>query len=73
MIGNSTVITQVNTMRKILGYTLTWILYGLGDLVSKPMNWFDWGWLYPTYNWLMLRSYDVQQWAGNNIPWEKVD
>ena len=23
--------------------------------------------------WLMLTSYDVQQWAGNNRPWKKVD
>ena len=72
MIGNLIVIILI--MRKIIGYILTWVLYGLGDLVSKPMNWFDcMSWLYPAYNWLMLRSYDVQQWAGNSGPWKKVD
>lgn len=70
MIGNLIVI--ILKMRKIIGYTLTWTLYGLGDLVSKPMNWFDcMAWLYPAYNWLMLRSYDVQQWAGNSGPWKR--
>ena len=72
MIGNLIVIILI--MRKIIGYTLTWILYGLGDLISRPMNRFDcMSWLYPAYNWLMLRSYDVQHWAGNNSPWKKVD
>lgn len=60
-------------MRKILAYILSWILFGLGDLISKPMNWFDWGWLYPAYNRLMLWSYDIQEWASNNCPWKKVD
>ena len=73
MIGNLTNITQVNTMRKIIGYILTWILFGLGDLISRPMNRFDWAWIYPAYNNLMLWSYNTQEWAGNSSPWKKVD
>ena len=58
-------------MKKAIAYILSWILYGLGDLVSRPMQWFDWNWLYPLYNWLMLNSLAVQDWAGNQKPWEK--
>ena len=61
-------------MRKIVGYILTWILYGLGDLISKPMSrWDCMAWLYPAYNNLMLWSYTVQEWAGNSGPWKKAD
>ncbi len=61
-------------MRKIIGYILSWTLYWLGDIVSKPMNWFEWAWwLYPVYNRLMGWSLRVQDWAGNQGPWKKVD
>ena len=59
-------------MKKIIGYILSWILYWLGDLVSKPMNWFEWAWwLYPVYNRLMRWSYNIQKWVGNDGPWIK--
>lgn len=61
-------------MRKIIGYVLSWVLFGLGDLISKPMNYWDcMSWLYPAYNNLMLWSYNIQNWANNNGPWKKVD
>ena len=61
-------------MRKILGYILSWILYGLGDLISKPMSrWDCMAWLYTPYNWLMLKSYAIQNWAGNSGPWKESD
>ena len=56
-------------MRKLIGYVLSWALYWLGNLISHPMNYFDWGWLYSTYNTVMLASLDVQDWAGNDTPW----
>jgi hypothetical protein len=57
-------------MKKLIGYILSWVLYCLGDLVSRPMNWFEWAWwLYPVYNRLMICSYDVQEWGGNFGPW----
>jgi hypothetical protein len=58
-------------MRKFIGYTVSWTLYWLGDLTSKPMNYLDWYWLYPVYNCLMCWSADVQDWAGNTTPWHK--
>jgi hypothetical protein len=58
-------------VKKIIGYLLSWILYWLGHLISYPMNYFDWPWLYPLYNRLMLSSYSIQRWAGNITPWGK--
>jgi hypothetical protein len=59
-------------MRRPLGFALSWALYGLGHIVSRPMTWWGiCGWLYPPYNWLMIRSCDVQDWAGAG-PWSEV-
>lgn len=40
-------------------WLISWTLYWLGDLVSKPMSRWDWH-LYPLYNWLMQKANDVQ-------------
>jgi hypothetical protein len=37
---------------------LKWVAYGIGHLISFPMVKFDWAWLYPVYNRLMLFSWD---------------
>lgn len=60
-------------MRKLVGYTVSWALYWLGDLISHPMNYFDLDCLYATYNKLMLTSMLVQDWAGNETPWGKTN
>lgn len=41
-----------------------WLWHELGHWISKPMEWFDWGWLYPAYDWCMLRSaeLDTEDW-----------
>ena len=52
-------------------WLVSWSLYWLGDAVSRPMEAFDWGWLYPVYNWLMLRSGDVQ--GEGPGPWQTDD
>jgi hypothetical protein len=56
-------------MKKFIGCIVTWILYWLGDLVSKPMYYIDLWWLYPVYNRLMIWSVDVQDWSGADGPW----
>lgn len=63
--------TTGDSMRKAIGWVLSWILYWLGDLVSKPMEWFDFWWLYPVYNRLMTWSLQVQDWCGNTGPWKE--
>lgn len=55
-------------IRKACAYILFWI----GDGVSKVMNWADWGWLYPVYNTLMCWSSDIQG-EGDNGPWRNID
>ncbi len=60
-------------IKKFIGYVVSWLLYGLGDLVSKPMHYIDLWWLYPVYNRLMIWSYDIQDWAGANGPWRETD
>ena len=53
-------------------YILSWCLYWTGDLVSKPMRWNAFGFLYPFYNWLMITSCrfdpDERIWLG----WKSV-
>ena len=41
-----------------MSLVVAWSCYLLGDAVSRPMMWFDWGWIYPVYNRLMRMSYD---------------
>lgn len=35
------------------------VLWGVGHIVSRPMVWFGWAWLYPAYNWCMVTSSDM--------------
>ena len=57
-------------MKKFIGWLLSWLFFWLGDIVSKPMYYFDcMAWLYPVYNNLMTWSYDIQEWGGDHGPW----
>jgi len=58
-------------IKQLSARILSEILYYSGDWISHPMHWFDWAWLFPIYNRLMTWSYDVQMWAGNELPWRK--
>jgi hypothetical protein len=59
-------------MKKIIAWPLAWSLYWAGDIISKPLNYFNWWWLYPVYNNLMCASFVVQDWAKLNGPWEST-
>jgi hypothetical protein len=59
-------------MKKFVGYIASWSLYWLGDLISRIMNYFDSGWLYPVYNRVMSASIDIQKWADNTTPWGMI-
>ena len=58
-------------MKQLSGRVVSEVLFALGHWVSLPMCRFDWAWLYPVYNKLMIWSSDVQDWAGNDLPWTK--
>ena len=60
-------------VKKIIGRILSEVLFYLGHWISFPMSWFDWVWLYPTYSQLMCWSCNIQDWAGNDKPWEKME
>jgi len=66
--GNS----MTTYMKKITGRILSEILYQLGNIISYPMLWFDWAWIYPAYDILMSGSYNIQQWSKNKTPWEET-
>jgi hypothetical protein len=59
-------------MKRITGFILSWLLWVIGDLIGRPMVSFDWAWLYPAYNWLMLTSSDLHAWGGIG-PWREVE
>lgn len=46
---------------------LSWLLYGLGHVLSMAMTRWDWSWLYPHYNRLMKLSSKVQ--GEGKGPW----
>lgn len=50
---------------------LSKLLFILGDLVSKPMEKYDCGWLYPLYNKLMTTSLKVQ--GDGKGPWDRCN
>jgi hypothetical protein len=64
-------------MKKLIGWAVSWMLYWLGEMASKPLGapesfpqwWFDL--FYTLYNRLMGASSDVQDWGGAG-PWHYV-
>jgi hypothetical protein len=56
-------------VKQCIGRIASEVLWYLGDWVSRPMCYWDWAGIYPSYNWLMDASYRIQQWAGNDGPW----
>jgi hypothetical protein len=57
-------------MKQLIGRVASEVLWCLGDWVSRPMYYWDWAWIYPTYNWLMGASYSTQVWSGTTGPWK---
>lgn len=60
-------------MKKGLAYIISHVLYYLGDWICTIMIKVDWYILFRMYNWFMIASVDVQDWAGNKTPWSKVE
>lgn len=53
-------------------FCTAWFLYWLGHVVSRLMQWWDWGFgpLYPIYSWCMNKSVSVQ--GDGKGPWYPV-
>lgn len=55
--------------RNVFRWLSAWTLYWIGDAISRPMDRFDLGWLYPAYNRVMVLSCQLQG-QGNFGPWK---
>lgn len=59
-------------MKKIIAYIISPILYYPAHLISIPMEKFDWEWIYPIYNYLMIKSGDIENWADIQFLWKSI-
>lgn len=58
-------------MENIFGrYVMSYFYFYIGHIISKPMLWFDWAFLYKSYNYLMIKSSDIQHKTGKG-PWKR--
>lgn len=53
-------------MKRIIAYITSWTLYWLGHWTSYVVR------LYPIYKSLMYNSMRIQDWAGNETPWQHI-
>jgi hypothetical protein len=58
-------------MKKITNRMLCYLYYFLGDMVSRPMQRWDWP-VYGLYHYLMIRSSDIDEEYGQGWVWEQV-
>lgn len=57
-------------MKKIIAFIPSWVLYFVGDVVSRtPLFKREGGWR--VYNWSMATSLEIQEWGELSKPWEK--
>ena len=62
-------------LKKLIAYIASYLLFWMGHFTSVLMRYkiFGAGRLYSIYYWFMVTSGNIQDWAGNNKPWEKFD
>ena len=61
-------------MKAKVGWVVSWSLYWIGDLISRVMRVPCLWSLYWAYNWFMVKSNDIQDWAGiDNGPWDTME
>ena len=56
-------------MRKIIGFSCSYLLYFLADCVDIVMTKTDSRRLFPLYKKLLVRSADVENWGGGGGAW----
>lgn len=59
-------------MRKIIAYPLVWILFWIGDWISRTILFEKYGNLYTIYNNCMIWSSNIQDWGKLKNPWKKT-
>ena len=60
-------------MKKLIGYFGSYLLFYLGEVSAFLMHIKYLHNFYSVYNFLMAYSYAMQEWAGNDKPWTKVN
>lgn len=60
-------------MKTAIGFIASWTLFWMGHIVCKTCmtHWYV-PKSYSVYNWLMLESFDAQNWGGKG-PWRHCD
>lgn len=58
-------------MKKIIGVVPAWGLYYIGDFTCKIMIKLEFNFLFKMYNWCMVKSGDIQDWAELEGPWSE--
>ncbi len=57
-------------MKKTIAYLPMWLLYYTGDLISRTFVWEYSVRVYIIYQFCMLWSLQLQDWAGFEKPWK---
>jgi len=59
-------------MKKIIAFIPVWVLFYIGDLISKTFNKLDSIILYRLFSWCMVTSSNIQDWAKLKNPWHET-
>jgi hypothetical protein len=57
-------------LKKLIGFILSWFLYYIGHLTSKIMFKRPGTFLWYIYQYTMMWSVNIQDWAKNKTPWK---
>ena len=60
-------------VKKIIAWPFVWIFFYIGCIAGLPLNreFPGVGFFYEIYNWCMITSLEIQDWAGLEEPWSK--
>lgn len=62
----------IGGVKKVLAFPVVWLFYIIGDLTCKLSYKLELDFLYDIYNWFMIKSCDVQDWAKLKQPWKTI-
>jgi hypothetical protein len=60
-------------MKKAIAKILSYTLYYIGNSTTYLLYTEYGSFAYPIYSWFMIKSCQIQDWAGLDLPWEKSE
>lgn len=63
----------IGGVKKVLAFPVVWLFYIIGDITSKLSYKLELDFLYDIYNWFMIKSSDIQDWAKLKQPWKTIN